>query len=58
MQFHRRDFLQLAAAAALPAPACAQGAFPNKPVKLVLGFPAGGPPDVVARIRKLFAQGQ
>lgn len=50
MQFHRRDFLQLAAAAALPAPACAQGAFPNKPVKLMLGFPAGGPPDVVARL--------
>lgn len=32
----------LAAVAAIPAPALAQGAYPNKPVRLVLPFPAGG----------------
>ena len=31
--------------------ALAQGAnYPNKPIKLILGFPPGGPTDVVARI--------
>jgi tripartite-type tricarboxylate transporter receptor subunit TctC len=30
-------------------PAAAQ-AYPNRPVKLIVPFPAGGPPDVIARI--------
>lgn len=36
--------------AALPLPANAQGAFPSKPVKFIVPFPAGGINDVLARI--------
>src|SRR5215510_14759048 len=53
MKLPRRDFLRLAAAAAaVPAaavPASAQG-YPTRPVRLILGFPAGGSTDLVARI--------
>src|SRR5215475_8365346 len=53
MKLPRRDFLRLAAAAAaVPAAAVrasAQG-YPTRPVRLILGFPAGGSTDLVARI--------
>jgi tripartite-type tricarboxylate transporter receptor subunit TctC len=49
----RRKFLRLAAgAAALPVaarPAWAQ-AYPARPVRLIVGFPAGGQVDIVARV--------
>jgi len=53
MKLPRRNFLHLAAgAAALPVVsriAWAQ-AYPSRPVRIIVGFPAGGGADIVARL--------
>jgi len=48
---NRRQFLNLAASAvpAMPGIARAQ-AYPSRPVRIIVGFPAGGPTDVAARL--------
>ena len=45
----RRPFLFGAAATALASPALAQGAWPARPIRIVVPFPPGGSNDVVAR---------
>ena len=45
----RRSLLG-AAALGLALPAAAQGSFPAKPLKLVVGYPAGGSVDLAARV--------
>ena len=53
MTLHRRQFMGLLAGAlALPAssPSAKATAYPVRSVRLVVGFPAGGPTDLVARI--------
>jgi tripartite-type tricarboxylate transporter receptor subunit TctC len=52
MKIKRREFLRLSAFAAvpfLPSFAFAQ-AYPSKPVRFVVGFPAGGPNDILGRL--------
>ena len=50
----RRGWLALAALLCAAGPATAQGAtpapFPTKPIKIIVGFPAGGPLDAHARL--------
>ncbi|HYF21421.1 MAG TPA: tripartite tricarboxylate transporter substrate binding protein [Ramlibacter sp.] len=46
----RRAALAALASLALPYAAKAQGSFPNKPIKVVVPFPAGGSTDAVVRI--------
>ena len=54
MQFQRRTVAKAAfaavALATLGSAALAQGAYPDKPVKIVVAFTPGGPTDVVARM--------
>ncbi|HEY8612977.1 MAG TPA: tripartite tricarboxylate transporter substrate-binding protein [Roseomonas sp.] len=51
--FHRRQLTTLAGAALLPAPAVlaqGTGGFPNRPIRVVTAFAAGGNSDTMARL--------
>ena len=51
IRLRRRAFLGAAASAALASPFVgAQSSWPNKPVTVLVPFPPGGPPDVIARV--------
>ena len=50
--FNRRQAaaVTLLAALAVPGAALAQSAFPNKPIKILVGFAPGGPSDLISRV--------
>jgi tripartite-type tricarboxylate transporter receptor subunit TctC len=52
MKLHRRNFLHIAAGAALPAMSriAAADDYPSRPLRWVIGFPPGGGADIIARI--------
>ena len=52
MKLPRREFLYLASATTLPviSPAAMADTYPSRPVRLIVGFPAGYATDIVARL--------
>jgi len=47
---NRRNFLATAASVAVAGPAFAQGAYPDHPIRIIVGYAAGGGVDIVARL--------
>jgi tripartite-type tricarboxylate transporter receptor subunit TctC len=47
---HRRSLLVAAGALPLATPALGQSPWPNKPVRVIVGFPPGGSLDVMTRL--------
>ena len=52
MHIHRRHFMQLATSAATlsAAPSAFAQAYPSQPIRIIVGYIAGGPNDIVARL--------
>src|SRR3982750_1012847 len=50
MKITRRTALAALAATALATPAAAQGNYPDKPIRMIIPFAAGGPTDGVGRL--------
>lgn len=50
LRLARRTLLAACAAACLPFAAHAQAPYPSRPVRIIVGFPAGTGPDIVARL--------
>jgi tripartite-type tricarboxylate transporter receptor subunit TctC len=46
----RRDFVAAAGLALVASPAGAQGGYPDRPIRILVGYPAGGGVDIVARL--------
>src|SRR5476649_623271 len=46
----RRDFLATAASLAAVGPSYAQGGYPDRPIRIIVGYAAGGGVDIVARL--------
>jgi tripartite-type tricarboxylate transporter receptor subunit TctC len=47
---NRRDFITSAASLAASGPVFAQGAYPDRPIRIIVGYAAGGGVDIVARL--------
>ncbi|MCA3393206.1 MAG: tripartite tricarboxylate transporter substrate binding protein, partial [Roseomonas sp.] len=48
-KINRRNLLAGGLGAALPLPAIAQGDYPSRPIRVVIGFPPGGGVDTIGR---------
>ena len=46
----RRNFIATAVAAGAVVPAIAQGAYPDHPIRIIVGYAAGGGVDIIARL--------
>jgi tripartite-type tricarboxylate transporter receptor subunit TctC len=46
----RTAIAAIGAAAAMPGAALGQAAYPNKPIKILVGFAPGGPSDIISRV--------